>query len=446
MNYLIEYKSKLVSAEEAVKAVKSGDRVMYGSFAMSPTYLDGFLAKRKDELRDVKVIVAAYPGPLQVAIGDSTREHFVCNSMNFGPSERFLQDKGLCSFLPILLHEVPILIERSIKPDVAILKVAPIDKNGYFNFSVSNNAHATIVRTAKKVIVEVNNSVPYCYGGTDEAVHISDVDLIVESDNQPLMQIPTIEANDIDKAVASHVMGLIEDEAVIQLGIGAMPNTVGSMIANSDLKNLGGHTEMLVDAYVDMIEAGVLNSKNKAFDKGKIPYTFAFGSQRLYDYIDHNPMFSSYPPNYVTNPSIVAKHDKFTSINNAIEVDLFGQISSESSGVRQISGTGGQLDLVYGAFHSKGGKSIICLSSVKEGKEGRKKSRIVPTLSPGTVVSVPRTMTNYVISEYGAVDLKGKSVWERAELLISIAHPELQDELIKEAEKMKIWFKSNKLV
>ncbi|WP_258359893.1 acetyl-CoA hydrolase/transferase family protein [Moorella sulfitireducens] len=445
MDYMSEYKSKLVSAEEAVKVVKSGDWVHYGHHAMAPTYLDGFLAKRRDELRAVKVVGVVFPGLPQVAVCDPTREHFIYNSCHFGGSERKLHDQGLCNYVPFLYYEGPLYCERYFEPDVLMLKVAPMDKRGFFSFGPGNSYSAALVKSSKIVIVEVNDQVPYVYGGVDDAVHISDVDMIVESDNQPLATVPDIEPTEVDCKVAEYVLEQIEDGSVIQLGIGGMPNAIGKLIAKSGHKDLGGHTEMLVDAYIEMYESGVMTGKKKAFDRGRIAFTFALGTKKLYDWMDHNRAVASYPVDYTNNPNVISRHDKFISINNAIEIDLFGQVNAESVGIRHISGTGGMLDFVYGAFHSRGGKSIICISSMKEGKCGEKKSRIVPTLSPGSIVTVPRAMTNYVATEYGIVDLKAKSTWERAELLISIAHPDVRDKLIKEAERMNIWVRTNKI-
>lgn len=445
MSFLREYTNKLVSPEKAVKVVNSGDWVHYGHFIMAPTYFDRYLSERKNELKDVKVVAVCYPGIAQVAKCDPTKEHFIFNDWHFSGGSRMLHDKDLCYYIPMLYHEGPKVYEQYHEPDVFVTMVAPMDKNGYFNFSTSNSIHTMVAKKAKKVIVEVNENAPVCLGGNSEAIHISDVDMIYETNNEPMIQVKGAIPNEVDQKVAERVVNLIEDGSVIQLGIGAMPNAVGKMIAKSDLKDLGGHTEMLVDAYVDMYNSGVMNGKKKAFDKGKMAYTFAMGTQKLYDFVHMNPACASYQVDYTNHPFIASKHDKLIAINNAIEIDLYGQVCSESFGTRHITGTGGQHDFIYSAFQSNGGKGIICISSVKESNKEKSNSRIVPTLKPGGIVTVPRTICNYVVTEYGVVELKGKSTWQRAELLISIAHPDVRENLIKEAEKMKIWVRSNKI-
>jgi len=444
MKYREEYERKLVTAEEAVMVVKSGDWVDYGHFTCAPTFLDAALARRAGELHDVKVRALTFPGMASIATTDPDQEHFVYNNWHFSGGDRMLHDKGLCNYIPLLYHEGPSLYSM-IDTDVFMVKVAPLDENGYFNFGPSNSISKHIADRAKTVIVEVNTNVPYCYGGRNESIHISEVDWIVESDDKPLLRMTEPAIGEVDRKIASLIVEEIPDGGCLQLGIGAMPNAVGKLIAESDLKDLGVHTEMLVDSYVDMYRAGRVTNMKKNDNKGRMVFTFALGTQKLYDFIDRNPCCASYSVDYTNNPEIIRANDNTIAINNAVEVDLFCQVSSESSGTRQISGTGGQFDFVFGAFHSKGGKSFICLSSTKQDKDGKVKSRIRPVLDPGSIVTVPRTIVHYVVTEYGKAQLKGKSTWERAEALINIAHPDFRDELIREAEKMGIWRRTNRL-
>lgn len=444
MLYSEEYRKKLVSAETAVKVVRSGDWVDYGHFACAPTFLDAVLARRVNELSDVKIRALTFPGMAAVATADPNQEHFVYNNWHFGGGDRMLHDKGLCSYIPMLYHEAPTLYGL-IESDVFMVKTAPMDENGFFNFGPSNSISKHIADRAKTVIVEVNTNVPVCYGGMNEAIHISEVDWIVESDNRPLVQTKEPVITEVDRSIAELIVQEIPDGACLQLGIGAMPNVVGKLIAGSDLRDLGVHTEMLVDSYVDMYEAGRVTNMRKQRDRGRMVYTFALGTQRLYDFIDHNARCASYSVDYTNNPEHIRTNDNMMAINNAVEVDLYGQVSSESSGTRQISGTGGQFDYIFGAFHSKGGKSFICLSSTKTGRDGKVRSRIRPVLEPGSIVTVPRTIVHYVVTEYGKAMLKGKSTWERTEALIAIAHPDFRDGLIEEAERMGIWRRSQRL-
>ena len=298
---------------------------------------------------------------------------------------------------------------------------------------------------ADHIIVEINENMPRCLGGSEVGVHISDVTYIVEGENPPIGELGAGgPATDVDKKVAQLIVDQIPNGACLQLGIGGMPNAVGSLIAESDLKDLGVNTEMYVDAFVDIAKAGKITGAHKNIDRFRQTFAFGAGTKKMYDYMDDNPELMSAPVEYTNDIRTIAALDNFISINNCVDVDLFGQISSESSGLKHISGAGGQLDFVLGAYLSKGGKSFICCSSTFTDKAGNLQSRIRPTLSEGSIVTDTRSNTHFLVTEYGMVNIKGLSTWEKAEAIISIAHPDFRDQLIQEAEKMNIWRRSNK--
>ncbi len=446
MGFAEEYRSKLTTAEEAVKVVKSGDWVDYGWCTATAKELDEALAKRAGELEDVKLrggILMWKPAVFDVP---EAAKHFTWNSWHMSGFERREVATGLAYYCPIRYSELPRYYRENIAPiDVAMFQVSPMDEEGNFNFGPNASHMAAVCERAKVVIVEVNENMPRCLGGWGESIHISKVDMIVEGKNSPIAEMGAGgPATEVDKAVAKQIVERIPDGACLQLGIGGMPNAVGSMIAESDLKNLGVHTEMYVDAFVDIARAGKINGSKKNIDTGRQTFAFGAGTKKLYDYVHNNPEMMSAPVDYTNDVRVISSIDNFISINNAVNVDLYGQVNAESAGTKPISGAGGQLDFVLGAYLSKGGKSFICCSSTYTTRSGELKSRILPVLDPGSIVTDTRANVHYLVTEYGIVNLKGLSTWEKAEAIISVAHPQFREELIREAEKNHIWRRSNK--
>ena len=445
MDYKGLYQQKLTSAEEAVKVVKSGDWVDYGWCTNHPVSLDKALAALKDELTDIKIRGGVTMWMPEVAKAEDAGDHFTWHSWHCSGLDRKVISKGCGFFIPMRYSELPRFYRENVDVDVAMIQVTPMDKHGNFSYALAASHLADMLDKAKVIILEVNENLPWIYGLTGSEINIKDVDMVVEGENPPVAQLGGGgEPTEVDKAVANLVVPEIPDGACLQLGIGGMPNTIGSMIAQSDLKDLSVHTEMYVDGFVDMAEAGKITGRNKALDKGRQVFAFAAGSQRMYDYMDRNPDVMAAPVDYTNDVHVISQIDNFVSINNAIDMDLFGQVNAESAGLKHISGTGGQLDFAMGAYLSKGGKSFICMSSTVTGKDGSVKSRIVPTLTNGSIATDPRSCVHYIVTEYGMVNMKGLSTWERAEQIINIAHPDFRDQLIKDAEKMGIWRRSNK--
>ena len=447
MDFKASYQQKLATPEQAAALVKSGDWVDYGWTTGTPVAVDAAIAKRLPELKDVKFRGGILMWVPEIFKIENPAEHFSWNSWHMGGIERKAVAQGFSFYSPIRYSELPRYYRDMPEDvDVAVFQVAPMDNHGYFNFGPNASHMAAVCERSKKVIVEVNKNMPVCLGGSEVGVHIDDVDMIVEGDSPAIAQLggggaPT----EVDQAVAKLIVEQIPNGACLQLGIGGMPNAVGSMIAQSDLKDLGVHTEMYVDAFVDISMAGKITGAHKQIDKGRQTYAFGAGTQKLYDFLDGNPACMSAPVDYTNDIRSISALDNFISINNAVDIDLFGQVNAESAGIKNISGAGGQLDFVLGAYLSHGGKSFICMSSsFMDKKTGQLQSRIRPTLANGSIVTDTRANVHYFVTEYGMVNLKGLSTWQKAEALISVAHPDFREQLIQEAEKMNIWRRSNK--
>lgn len=440
-----EYKKKLITADQAAAMVKNGDKLHFGLGCGAIVDIDKAIAKRADELRDITVIstVAIREKPFETYLATTSNEQVRFSSAHFNVHDRKMNRDGRCWYIPMMFCELPFLwVNNDNEIDIAMFQVAPMDSHGNFNLGPQVADMWGVIKSAKKIIVEVNENMPIAHGYQTQ-LNLYGIDYVVEGSNTPLAELPAKEPSEIDKAIASHIVPKIKSHSTLQLGIGSLPLCIGKMLADSDQRNINAHTEMFTDAYVDLFAAGKLTG-NKPIDKSKAVYTFAGGTKRLYDFIDDNPICCNAPVDYVNNIATIAQIDNFVSINSCIQVDLYGQVCSESAGYQQISGTGGQLDFVLGAYQSNGGQSFLCTPSTRVGKDGQLESLISPVLPPGAIVTTPRMATNFIVTEYGAADLKGKTTWERAERLISIAHPDFRDQLIKDAEKMGIWKNSSK--
>lgn len=430
-------RAERISAEDAAAQVRSGDWVDFGFGLGQPDEFDRALAARRSELRGVKIRSSFSVRPRAVVAADPTGESFRFLSWHFSGLDRGCHDEGLCDYIPMNFGEAPDDYRRFVDPvDVVCIKTCPRDEHGYYNFGGAVTYHRAMTERAKRVIVETSEAMPYVYG-SQEAVHESEVDFVIEGASEPLPEASNPAATDVDRRVAELIAAEVEDGACLQIGIGGMPNAVCGLLKEAGIRDLGIHTEMLVDGMIDLVEAGLVTGARKHLNRYEIVFTFAFGTRRQYDFIHRNPQVRSFPVDYTNLPHHIMQNERVVSINNTTQIDFQGQTASESSGHRHLTGTGGQLQFVRGAYASPGGKSFLCLSSVYE-RHGRRESRIVCSLTPGNIVTTPRTDVMYVVTEHGLVNLKGKSVAERTRALISIAHPDFREPLEREARERKI--------
>ncbi|MFC1967629.1 acetyl-CoA hydrolase/transferase family protein [Chloroflexota bacterium] len=434
----IEYRQKLISGSEAAGLVQSGMWIDYGAICGFPSLVDEELANRAGELERVKI--RAEHSMTQLPMIDPEQEHFIHNSWFFGKLERSYHDNGCCSYIPFGLGEGPRMYREWLKDevDITFIEVTPMDKDGCFNFGSSITRQKAACDVARTVVVEVNESQPWVNGGYDEKIHISEVDYIVENHRYKIPEFPQEPITKTDEAIAAHIAGMIENGSTIQLGVGAIPSAVGKLLVKHGLRELGIHSEIFNDTMMELIQAGVVTGNRKNLNPGRAVHCFAAGSSALYAFMDRNPALAGFPVDYTNDPYIIARNEKQIAINSTLRVDLQGQVCSESAGFRHISGAGGQLEFTRGAYMSPGGKAFICLRSTRRDSNGKLMTNIVPTLQPGDMVTVPATDVSYIVTEYGVVNLKGKTSWQRANMLISLAHPDFRDELEKNARRMNL--------
>lgn len=413
--------------------MEPGQWVDYGFGMGQPDAFDQALAERRDGLAGVRIRSALSMRPRAVVEADPKGRHFQWLCWHFSGIDRRSHDAGLAHYIPLNFGEAPDLYRRFIDPvDVAVVKCCPRDPHGFYNFSGACTYHEALLQRARTVIVEIDPKLPHVHGPRN-GIHESGVDYVIETDGlgPPILSNPP--PSEVDQRIADHVAAEIPDGACLQVGIGGLPNAVCAAIRKSGVLDLGIHTEMLVDGLVDLCEAGLVNGSRKQTHIGKIVFTFAGGSERLYRFLHENPDLLTLPVDETNLPHHIMANDRVISINSTTQVDLQGQVASESAGHRHISGTGGQLQFVRGAYASKEGKSFMCLPSTRIRKDGVVESRIVFSLTHGNIVTTPRTDIMHVATEWGIVNLKGRSVPERVSALVSIAHPEFRESLSRQA-------------
>ena len=425
MNWKEYYQAHTMTAEEAVSYIHSGDRVVIAHACGEPSYLVDAMVSNASAYRDVEIVHLVSMGKAEYC-QPQYAENFRHNAIFLGGPTRAAIAEGRGDFTPSFFFEIPRLFHTTLPVDVALVMVTPPDENGMCSLGVSVDYTMEAVKCAKTVIAQVNPQMPWT--GPHSLVSVEELDCIVEYD-APLIELQPPKIGEVEKTIGEHCASLIPDGATLQLGIGAIPDAVLLFLKHK--KDLGIHSEMVSDGVVELAEAGVITNAKKTLNPGKFVATFLMGTRRLYDFVDHNPDMDLRPVDYVNNPFVISQNDNMVSINSCVQVDLMGQVASESIGPRQISGVGGQVDFVRGASASKGGVSIMAMPSTVKGKI----SKIVPLLDEGAAVTTSRNDVDYVVTEYGVAPLKGRTLRQRARNLIAIAHPDFQDKLKADYEE-----------
>lgn len=437
MSWQEAYKKKLVSIEDAAAAIKSNDRVWYSAVSSAPVDLIDAICKRRDKLENVRMFSGLILNPFEY-FKAQYKGHISHTTLFLGPIERKMLDQGNIEILSYQFAHSEWLTRNIIKPTVFMADVAPPDENGNFSFGALGTFDAhTAAQLADTVILQVNNEQPFVYGPKEAFINIEDVDYICEQDHE-IGELPPIPITNMEKTIANIIVSFIENGSTIQIGVGGLGNAVGFFLEHH--KDLGIHTEMLVDSMVSLAEKGIVTGKKKTLYPGEITCSFGVGARKLYDFMHKNTSLKAYPISYIADENVIAQNNRFIAINNAIMCDLTGQVCAESIGFSQYSCTGGQLNFVRGARMSPGGKSFLVLESTMGKADGTKISKIVTALPPGAVVTTPRSDVDYIVTEYGAAHLRGKTIPQRVKAMINIAHPDFREQLMKEARDKKLVF------
>jgi len=433
MDWTSTYKSRVVPPQEAVKAIKSGNRIFLTGNVSVPQKVLAALVEYAPNLEDVEICQALTVGPADY-VSPEMEGHLRVNSIFISANIRKAVHEGRADFTPVLLAEFPLLFKRGLLPlDVAMIHVSPPDEHGFCSLGVEVGLTKTPAESAKIIIAEVNEQMPRTLG--DSFIHVSRLNYIVPV-NYPISELPmgAGEPSEIVQKIAGHIAELIPDAATMQLGIGEIPDAVLKFLF--DKKDLGIHTELFSDGVIDLVNAGVLTNAQKTLHPGKIVAGFMLGTKQLYDWADDNPLIELHRTEYVNDPFVIAQNERMVAVNSAIEVDLTGQVCADSIGPKLYSGVGGQLDFIYGASRSKGGVPIIALPSTNTLRDGTVLSKIAPLLKHGAGVVTTRNHVRFIVTEYGVADLYGKTIRERATQLINIAHPDFREDLKKQAQEL----------